>query len=113
MRGFSVCQELLRRSNGYTKCGPYRLASSLAAALLDSSFEHPDVILTFAPYGKFQPYFWHQPSFSSASYITMPPPAWIFCPVNHRASSLTMNATTSAISLGSPSRFNGDSWMPI
>jgi hypothetical protein len=52
-----------------------RLASSLAAALLDSLFEHPDVILMFAPYGKFQPYFRHQPSFSAASYITMPPPA--------------------------------------
>jgi hypothetical protein len=83
--------------------------SSLAAALLDSLLS----ILTFAPYGKFQPYFRHQPSLSAAYYITMPPPAWIFCPVNHRASSLTMNATTSAISLGSPSRFNGDSWMPI
>jgi hypothetical protein len=30
---FSVCQELLRRANGYTKCGPYLLASSLAATL--------------------------------------------------------------------------------
>ena len=32
-----------------------RFASSLAAALLDSLFEHPDVILALAPYGKFQP----------------------------------------------------------
>jgi hypothetical protein len=34
VRGFSVCQELLRRANGYTKCGPYLLAASLVAALL-------------------------------------------------------------------------------
>jgi len=45
MRGFSVFQELLRRANGYTKCGPYLLASSLAAALLDGLFEHPGTIL--------------------------------------------------------------------
>jgi hypothetical protein len=45
MRVFSVCQELLRRANGYTKCGPYLLASSLAAALLDGLFEHPGTIL--------------------------------------------------------------------
>jgi len=41
VRGFSVCQELLRRANGSTKCGPYLLASSLAAAALDGHFEHP------------------------------------------------------------------------
>ncbi len=41
VRGFSVCQELLRRANGYTKCGPYLLASSLAAAALDGHFEDP------------------------------------------------------------------------
>ncbi len=28
-------------ANGYTQCGWYLLASSLAAALLDSLFEHP------------------------------------------------------------------------
>jgi hypothetical protein len=39
-----------------------RFVSSLAAALLDSLFEHPEVILV-APYGKFQPNFWHQPNF--------------------------------------------------
>ncbi len=33
-----------------------RLASSLAAALLDSLFEHPEVILVSAPNGKFWPY---------------------------------------------------------
>ena len=44
-----------------------RLASSLAAALLDSLFEHPEVTLASAPYGKFQqPYFRHQPSSSAA-----------------------------------------------
>ena len=37
MKGFSVCQELLGRANGYTKCGPYLLAASLAAALLNGS----------------------------------------------------------------------------
>jgi hypothetical protein len=34
-----------------------RLTSSLAAALLDSLFEHPEVILLFVPNGNFQPYF--------------------------------------------------------
>jgi hypothetical protein len=33
-----------------------RLASSLAAALLDSLFEHPEVILLSALNGKFWPY---------------------------------------------------------
>ena len=31
----------IAKANGYTKCGPYLLTSSLAAALLDSLFEHP------------------------------------------------------------------------
>jgi len=35
----------------------YCLASSLAAALLDSLFEHPEVILMFAPNRNFRPYF--------------------------------------------------------
>ena len=34
-----------------------RLASSLAVALLDSLFEHPEVILASALYGKFQRHF--------------------------------------------------------
>ncbi len=42
-----------------------RLASSLAAALLDSLFEHPEVILTLALYGQFQVCCPHQLSFSS------------------------------------------------
>ncbi len=44
-----------------------RLASLLAAASLDSLFEHPDVILALAPYRHFQPYGWHQTNFSAAS----------------------------------------------
>jgi hypothetical protein len=40
-----------------------RLASSLAAALLDSLFEHPEVFPALTPYGQLQPYCWHQPSF--------------------------------------------------
>ena len=43
-----------------------RLASSLAAALLDSLFEHPEVIQTLVPYGQLQPYCWHLPSFSAS-----------------------------------------------
>jgi hypothetical protein len=38
VRVLSVYQELVRRANGYTMCGPYLLASSLAAALLDGLF---------------------------------------------------------------------------
>jgi hypothetical protein len=36
------------RANGHTKCGSYLLASSLAAALLDSLFEHPRGILPWS-----------------------------------------------------------------
>jgi hypothetical protein len=43
-----------------------RLASSLAAALLDSLFEHPDVIEAFAPSEIAQGYFLYTPSFSAA-----------------------------------------------
>jgi len=43
-----------------------RLASSLAAALLDSHFEHPEVLLALAPYETFPLYCCHQPSFSAA-----------------------------------------------
>jgi hypothetical protein len=46
-----------------------RLASSLPAALLDSLFEHPDVIAVLTPIlatnANFQPYCWHQCSFSA------------------------------------------------
>jgi hypothetical protein len=34
--------------------------------LLDSLFEHPEVILAPTLCGKFQPNVWHQPSFSAA-----------------------------------------------
>jgi hypothetical protein len=46
-RIFEILKGLIRsprfivRANGYTKCGPYLLASSLAAAALDGHFEHP------------------------------------------------------------------------
>jgi hypothetical protein len=43
-----------------------RLASLLAAALLDSLFEHPEVIPASTPYRTFQPYCGHQSSFSAA-----------------------------------------------
>ena len=43
-----------------------RLASSLAAALLDGLFEHPETILTSAPYGRFHWRFVDKPSFSTA-----------------------------------------------
>ena len=42
----------IARANGPTKCGPYLLASSLAAALLDGLFEHPEAIAPSAPIGK-------------------------------------------------------------
>ena len=45
-----------------------RLASSLAAALLDGHFEHPEVIEPFAPSEEFQRCFMHQPSFTTACY---------------------------------------------
>ena len=43
-----------------------RLASSLAVALLDGLFEHPEAILPSEPYGQFQLYCRHQPSFSAS-----------------------------------------------
>jgi hypothetical protein len=66
LRGFSVRQDPFSGRTAHTKCCAYLLASSLATALLDSLFEHPDVILAFAPHGKFQPYCWYQPRFSAA-----------------------------------------------
>jgi hypothetical protein len=67
MRGFSVCQELLRRANGYTKCGPYLLASSFAAALLDRLFEHPEIIETVAPSEVCQWYLWVNRAFPQSA----------------------------------------------
>ena len=43
-----------------------RLASSLAAALLDGLFEHPETMLTSAPYGRFHRRFVDKPRFSTA-----------------------------------------------
>jgi hypothetical protein len=43
-----------------------RLASSLAAALLDSLFEHPDVIEAFAPSEIVQAHYMYTPNFSAA-----------------------------------------------
>jgi hypothetical protein len=48
-----------------------RLAPSLAAALLDSLFEHPESILVLAPYGNFS-HIRYKPSFmQSVSMIRM------------------------------------------
>ena len=55
-------------ANGHTKCGWYLLASSLAAALLDGLFEHPEAIQAPTPYGVFQLCFSYTPSFSAACY---------------------------------------------
>jgi len=55
LRGSEVLEGIFRsprsilRANGHTKCGRYLLASSLAAALLDSLFEHPVALLPSAP----------------------------------------------------------------
>ncbi len=72
LSGLEVLEDILRsprsilRANGHTKCGWYLLASSLAAALLDGIFEHPETIETSAPYGRFMRSFVHTPSFSAA-----------------------------------------------
>jgi hypothetical protein len=41
LKGLIRSLRFIARANGYTKCGLYLLTSSLAAALLDSLFEHP------------------------------------------------------------------------
>jgi len=41
LEGFFRSPGSIARANGPTKCGPYLLASSLAAALLDGLFEYP------------------------------------------------------------------------
>jgi hypothetical protein len=51
------------RANGYTKCGGYLLASSLAAALLDGLFEHPEAMLTSTPFCKVPRVCWYTRSF--------------------------------------------------
>jgi hypothetical protein len=42
-----------------------RLASSLAAALLDSLFEHPEAIVASAPFCEIPTVFMYKPSFSA------------------------------------------------
>ncbi len=49
LKGLFRSPRSIARANGPMKCGPYLLASSLAAALLDSVFEHPETIVTLAP----------------------------------------------------------------
>ena len=44
---------------------PKRTTRLFAAALLDRLFEHPEVILALASYEQFEPYCWHQQSFSA------------------------------------------------
>ena len=41
LKGFIRSPRFIARANGYTECGPYLLASSLVAALLNGLFEHP------------------------------------------------------------------------
>jgi hypothetical protein len=48
LEGFFRSPRSIEWANGPTKCGGYLLRSSLAAALLDSLFEHPAIILTLA-----------------------------------------------------------------
>jgi hypothetical protein len=64
LKGLIRSPRFIVRANGYTKCGPYLLAASLAAALLDGLFEHPEVIETVAPSEACQWYFMGKPSFS-------------------------------------------------
>jgi hypothetical protein len=54
------------RANGYTECGPYLLASSLAAALLDGHFEHPETMLISAPSVRCHWRFTYKSSFSAS-----------------------------------------------
>ncbi len=41
LKGLIRSLRFIARANGYTKCGPYLLTSSLAAAALNGHFEHP------------------------------------------------------------------------
>jgi len=51
----------------HTKCGLYLLASSLAAALLNSHFEHPEATGVAIPFSKILTIVLRDPSFSAAS----------------------------------------------
>ena len=59
-------QRRSRVAQGLNVSQGYAFASSLAAALLDGLFEHPEVILAPAPYGIFWPGFPYQTSFLAA-----------------------------------------------
>jgi hypothetical protein len=49
LKGLIRSPRFLARANGYTKCGSYLLDPSLAAALLNGLFEHPESLLISAP----------------------------------------------------------------
>ena len=50
----------------HTKCGLYLLASSLAAALLNSLVEHPEATGVLTPFSEILTIFLRDPSFSTA-----------------------------------------------
>jgi hypothetical protein len=66
LKGFFRSPRSIAMANGHTKCGAYLLASSLAAALLDGLFEHPETIVTSVLWGTFIRHFAHKSSFSAA-----------------------------------------------
>jgi len=63
--GGSVRQDQLKGRTAHTKCGTYLLASSLAAALLDGLFEHPELLRHQRHSARFQQSFMYKPSFSA------------------------------------------------
>jgi len=66
LEGLSRSPRPIARANGSTKCGPYLLASSLAAALMNSLLEHPETIVTSVPYGRINRHFVYRPNFPAA-----------------------------------------------
>jgi len=68
LEGFFRSPRSIVRANGPTKCGPYLLASSLTAALLDGLFEHPEAIVASVPYYEIPVVFYVKPRFSAACY---------------------------------------------
>mgnify|MGYP007103860864 CR=1 FL=1 len=50
LKGLIRSPRFIARANGYTKCGPYLLAASLTAALLNGLLEHPEAIVASVPY---------------------------------------------------------------
>ncbi|MDO8354996.1 MAG: hypothetical protein Q7U76_01220 [Nitrospirota bacterium] len=57
---------VLASRRGSQRTTRVRLASSLAAVLLDGLFEHPEVIGISLPYGAFSQHFYLSPSFFAA-----------------------------------------------